>query len=163
MWEDVEGQENFSVSAGFVLTTHGLLVQELNYSVTTPTYLSAFKTKKSLQKPKHGIYLGFKPHITNLYGNILKFSLQITASTFALCATYLYSEIGRQNIFSTPRLKSWNGKFSHGSLCEFTSSQKFTVLVSQASCLIMGQITPVLPGMKHHMEGIVNTDIFSPV
>ena len=28
VWEDVEGQENFPVSAGFELTTHGLLVQE---------------------------------------------------------------------------------------------------------------------------------------
>ena len=33
MWEDVEG--NFPVSAGFELTTHGLLVQEHNYSATT--------------------------------------------------------------------------------------------------------------------------------
>ena len=35
MWEDVEGQENFLVSAGFELTTHELLVQEHNYSATT--------------------------------------------------------------------------------------------------------------------------------
>ena len=28
MWEDVEGQEYFPVSAGFELITHGLLVQE---------------------------------------------------------------------------------------------------------------------------------------
>ena len=35
VWEDVEGQENFPVSAGFELTTHGLLVQEHNYSATT--------------------------------------------------------------------------------------------------------------------------------
>ena len=35
MWEDVEGQEKFPVSAGFELTTHGLLVQEHNYSATT--------------------------------------------------------------------------------------------------------------------------------
>ena len=35
VWEDVEGQKNFPVSAGFELTTHGLLVQEHNYSATT--------------------------------------------------------------------------------------------------------------------------------
>ena len=35
VWEDVEGQESFPVSAGFELTTHGLLVQEHNYSATT--------------------------------------------------------------------------------------------------------------------------------
>ena len=41
VWEDVEGQENFPVSAGFELITHGLLVQEHNYSATThnPTKL----------------------------------------------------------------------------------------------------------------------------
>ena len=33
MWEDVEGQENFPVSAGFELTTHELLVQEHNHRV----------------------------------------------------------------------------------------------------------------------------------
>ena len=49
--------------------------------------------------------------------------LQITASTFVLCATYLHSEIGRQNNFSTPWLNSWNGKFPIGSLYEFTSCQ----------------------------------------
>ena len=32
VWEDVEGQENIPVSAGFKLTTHELLVQEHNYS-----------------------------------------------------------------------------------------------------------------------------------
>ena len=35
MWEDVEGQENFPVSAGFYLITHRLSVQEHNYSATT--------------------------------------------------------------------------------------------------------------------------------
>ena len=35
VWEDVEGQENFPVSAGFELTILGLLVQERNYSATT--------------------------------------------------------------------------------------------------------------------------------
>ena len=35
VWEDVEGQESFPVSAGFELITHGLLVQEHNYSATT--------------------------------------------------------------------------------------------------------------------------------
>ena len=35
MWEDVKGQEGFPVSAGFELTTLGLLVQEHNYSATT--------------------------------------------------------------------------------------------------------------------------------
>ena len=40
MWEDVEGQENFPVSAGFELTTHGLLVQEHNYSATTHSPLN---------------------------------------------------------------------------------------------------------------------------
>ena len=34
MWEDVEGQEGFPVSAGFELTTLGLLIQEDNYSAT---------------------------------------------------------------------------------------------------------------------------------
>ena len=42
MWEDVEGQESFPVSAGFELTTQGLLVQEHNYSATThPKTLSS--------------------------------------------------------------------------------------------------------------------------
>ena len=35
VWEDVEGQKNFPVSAGFELITHGLLIQEHNYSATT--------------------------------------------------------------------------------------------------------------------------------
>ena len=35
VWEDVEGQESFPVSAGFELTTQGLLVQEHNYSATS--------------------------------------------------------------------------------------------------------------------------------
>ena len=35
VWEDVEGQENFPISAGFELITHGLLVEEHNYSATT--------------------------------------------------------------------------------------------------------------------------------
>ena len=35
MWEDVDGQERSPVSAGFELTTLGLLVQEHNYSATT--------------------------------------------------------------------------------------------------------------------------------
>ena len=34
VWEDVEGQESFPVSAGLELITHGLLVQEHNYSAT---------------------------------------------------------------------------------------------------------------------------------
>ena len=34
MWEDVGGQENFTVSAWFELTTLGLLVQEHNYTHT---------------------------------------------------------------------------------------------------------------------------------
>ena len=38
MWEDVEGQEDFPVSAGFELTIHGLLVQEHNYSATTHSH-----------------------------------------------------------------------------------------------------------------------------
>ena len=37
MWEDVEGQESFLVSAGFELTTLELLIQEHNYSATTHT------------------------------------------------------------------------------------------------------------------------------
>ena len=42
------------------------------------------------------------------------------------------------------------------------SSQKLSVLlVSQASSLIMGHLTPVLPGMKHLMERIGDTDILS--
>ena len=32
MWDDVEGQESFPVSAGFELTTKGFLVQKHNYS-----------------------------------------------------------------------------------------------------------------------------------
>ena len=40
MWEDVEGQESFPVSAGFELTTQELLVQEHNYSATTHSYLT---------------------------------------------------------------------------------------------------------------------------
>ena len=38
MWEDVEGQESFPVSAGFELTYQGLLVQEHNYCATTHTH-----------------------------------------------------------------------------------------------------------------------------
>ena len=37
MWEDVERQESFSVSAGFELTNLKLLVQEHNYSSNTHT------------------------------------------------------------------------------------------------------------------------------
>ena len=37
VWEDVEGQESFPVSAGFELTTQRLLVQEPNYSTSTHT------------------------------------------------------------------------------------------------------------------------------
>ena len=48
-----------------------------------------------------------------------------------------------------------------GFLYEFTPSQKFSVLVSQASCLILGQLTPVLPGMKYLMEGIVDNILSS--
>ena len=40
MWEDVEGQESFSVSDGFELIAQGLLVQEHNYSATTHTKFS---------------------------------------------------------------------------------------------------------------------------
>ena len=120
--------------------------------------LSTFK-KKSLPKHQRRLYLAFKPHITNVYWNILQLFLQITTPTFSLCATYLHSEIGRQNI-STPRLNSWNGKFLIGSLYEFTSSQKFSVLVSQDSCLIMRLVFPM---MKYLMKGIVDTDILSPV
>ena len=39
VWEDVEGQESFPVSAGFELTTQGLLVQEHNYSATAHTQI----------------------------------------------------------------------------------------------------------------------------
>ena len=41
VWEDVEGQESFpvSASAGFELTTQRLLVQEHNYSAITHTRL----------------------------------------------------------------------------------------------------------------------------
>ena len=42
MWEDVEGQESFPVSAGFELTTLGLLVQEHNYSATTHTQFAEY-------------------------------------------------------------------------------------------------------------------------
>ena len=34
MWEDDAEQKNFAISAGFELTTHGLLVQEHNYLAT---------------------------------------------------------------------------------------------------------------------------------
>ena len=34
MWEDVQGQKSFPVSAGFELITLGLSVQEHNYSIT---------------------------------------------------------------------------------------------------------------------------------
>ena len=48
---------------------------------------------------------------------------------------------GRQNIFSTPRLNSSNGKFSTWSLYECISRQRFSVLlVSQASSLMIGQL-----------------------
>ena len=50
MWEDVEGQESFSVSAGFELTTLGLLVQELNYSTTPPHHTHTHKSKKKKKK-----------------------------------------------------------------------------------------------------------------
>ena len=43
VWEDVEEQESFPVSAEFELTTLGFLVQEHNYSATTThptTFLS---------------------------------------------------------------------------------------------------------------------------
>ena len=53
-----------------------------------------------------------------------------------------------KNIFSTPRLNNWNGKFPIGSLYEFTSRQKFFVLVSQASYLIIGQINYSFPWDK---------------
>ena len=66
-----------------------------------------------------------------------------------------------ENIFSTHRLNLWNGKFIIGSLYDFISSPKFSVLVSQASCLIIMQLTSVLPGMKYLMERIVDTDILS--
>ena len=50
-------------------------------------------------------------------------------------------KVGRQNIFSTPRLNSWNGKFPIGSLYECTSSQKFSVPMSQASCLTLQHLS----------------------
>ena len=66
--------------------------------------------------------------------------------------------------FSTPRLNSWNGKFLVGSLYEFTSSQKLSVgSVGGGGGVvpILGRKTPVLPGIKYLMEGIVDTDILS--
>ena len=42
MWKDVEGQEKFPVSAGYELTTQGLLVQEHNYSATTHSLCVSF-------------------------------------------------------------------------------------------------------------------------
>ena len=77
----------------------------------------------------------------------LIFSYQTTYSKF-ISGTYysIYSDrsfnvflmsrlsafkIGRQNIFSMPRLNSWNGKFPIGSSYEYTSIQKFSGVLGQ--------------------------------
>ena len=50
VWEDVEGQENFPVSAGFELTTHGLLVQEHNFSANTHNPTCVHCIEKSFER-----------------------------------------------------------------------------------------------------------------
>ena len=53
VWKDVEGQESFPVSAGFELTTLGLLDQDDNYSATTHTQnKNKNKKQKKNQKQK---------------------------------------------------------------------------------------------------------------
>ena len=61
----VERQENFSVSAGFELITHGLLVQEHNYSATThnesySSEVSNSKCTSTSETTVHVIALPFK-------------------------------------------------------------------------------------------------------
>ena len=101
-------------------------------------YLSVFK-KKSLQETPIQIIFSIQTtyykfileHIT-AFPSYHSFNICLMCHSFAL-------RNWKQSIFSTPRLNSWNGKFPIGSLYEFTSSQKFSMLVSQASCLIMVQ------------------------
>ena len=55
-------------------------------------------------------------------------------------------EMGRQNIFNTPRQNNWNGKFLIGSLYEITSIEKFSELqVFQACCFIVWQLDDNFP------------------
>ena len=103
--------------------------------------------KKITKKHQHRLYSAFNPHITNIYLNMFKIYIETYYSfLFRSQLQYLPYEplsafkIGRQNIFSTPRLNSWNGEFPIGSY-KCTSSQKFSVLLmSQISCLIIRQL-----------------------
>ena len=68
VWEDVEGQESFPVSAGFELTTLGLLVQEHNYSATTHTRrLTKLMTKN---KSQHNFKYAICESMTTCHGSV---------------------------------------------------------------------------------------------
>ena len=105
---------------------------KITYFVTTYQL-----SKKSLQKHQHTYYKFI----------LEKFTAFPSDHSFNVCLMHhlFLLRNWKQNIFSTPRWKSWNGRFPIASLYEFTSSQKFSVLVSQASCLIMARLNSSPP------------------